>query len=67
MRTRILEEHCQSHAAHVRRNADGSFAIHHLEDHLRTVGDLVGEVSLPNSRLKRMVLTGDAYRVSHRP
>jgi len=26
--------------AHVRRNEDGSFAIHELEDHLRAVGDL---------------------------
>ena len=26
--------------AHVRRNDDGSFEIHHLEEHLRTVGDL---------------------------
>jgi hypothetical protein len=24
--------------AHVRRNDDGSFAVHHLEDHLRAVG-----------------------------
>lgn len=24
--------------AHVRRNDDGSFAIHELEDHLRAVG-----------------------------
>lgn len=29
--------------AHVRRNDDGSFAIHDLEEHLRTVGDLAGE------------------------
>ncbi|MGB4069970.1 MAG: CRISPR-associated endonuclease Cas3'' [Nitrospira sp.] len=29
--------------AHVRRNDDGSFAIHDLEDHLRAVGDLAGE------------------------
>lgn len=26
--------------AHVRRNDDGSFAIHHLEEHLRAVGDV---------------------------
>lgn len=25
--------------AHVRRNDDGSFAIHHLEEHLRAVGE----------------------------
>lgn len=29
--------------AHVRRNDDGSFVIHDLEDHLRSVGDLAGE------------------------
>lgn len=29
--------------AHVRRNDDGSFAIHELEDHLRAVRDLAGE------------------------
>lgn len=29
--------------AHVRRNDDGSFAIHDLEDHLRAVGELAGE------------------------
>lgn len=27
----------------VRRNEDGSFAIHHLEDHLRAVGELACE------------------------
>ena len=29
--------------AHVRRNEDGSFEIHQLEEHLRAVGDLAGE------------------------
>ena len=29
--------------AHVRRSADGSFEIHHLEEHLRGVADLAGE------------------------
>lgn len=29
--------------AHVRRNDDGSFVTHHLEDHLRAVGELAGE------------------------
>ncbi len=29
--------------AHVRRNDDGSFAIHHLDEHLRAVRDLAGE------------------------
>lgn len=29
--------------AHVRRNEDGSFPIHRLEDHLRAVGNLAGE------------------------
>lgn len=32
--------------AHVRRNDDGSFAIHELEEHLRAVGDLVQEFAL---------------------
>jgi CRISPR-associated endonuclease/helicase Cas3 len=29
--------------AHVRRNDDGSFADHELEEHLRAVADLAGE------------------------
>jgi len=29
--------------AHVRRNEDGSFAIHDLEEHLRTVGKFDNE------------------------
>jgi len=29
--------------AHVRRNEDGSFVIHDLEDHLRAVAGLAGE------------------------
>lgn len=29
--------------AHVRRNEDGSFIIHELEEHLRAAGDLTGE------------------------
>ena len=33
------EDHMPS-LAHVRRNDDGLFAIHDLEDHLRTVDDL---------------------------
>jgi hypothetical protein len=32
--------------AHVRRKEDGSFTIHHLEDHLRAVGDLAGRRDL---------------------
>ena len=32
--------------AHVRRNDDGSFEIHQLEDHLRAVGDRVSECVL---------------------
>lgn len=32
--------------AHVRRNDDGSFVIHHLEEHLRAVGDLAREFAL---------------------
>lgn len=31
--------------AHVRRNEDGSFAIHDLEEHLRAVSDLAGELA----------------------
>jgi len=33
----------EHYLAHVRRNEDGSFEIHHLEDHLRAVADLAGE------------------------
>ena len=33
----------KGYLAHVRRNEDGSFEIHHLEEHLRAVGDLAGE------------------------
>ena len=29
--------------AHVRRNEDGSFEIHQLEEHLRAVADIAGE------------------------
>lgn len=29
--------------AHVRRNEDGSFEIHHFEEHLRALADLAGE------------------------
>ena len=29
--------------AHVRRKEDGSFEIHHLEEHLRAVADLAGQ------------------------
>jgi hypothetical protein len=28
---------------HVRRSDDGSFEIHHLEEHLRAVADLTGQ------------------------
>lgn len=28
---------------HVQRSEDGSFEIHHLEEHLRAVGDLANE------------------------
>lgn len=31
-----------NYLAHVRRNHDGSFVIHQLEDHLRAVADLAG-------------------------
>jgi CRISPR-associated endonuclease/helicase Cas3 len=33
----------KQHLAHVRRNEDGSFEIHQLEEHLRAVGDLASE------------------------
>jgi CRISPR-associated endonuclease/helicase Cas3 len=33
----------EHYLAHVRRNEDGSFEIHHLEEHLRAVADLAGE------------------------
>lgn len=33
----------KKYLAHVRRNDDGSFAIHELEEHLRAVADLTGE------------------------
>jgi CRISPR-associated endonuclease/helicase Cas3 len=32
-----------TYLAHVRRNEDGSFAVHHLEEHLRAVGHLASE------------------------
>jgi hypothetical protein len=32
--------------AHVRRNDDGSFVVHELEEHLRAVGDRAGEFAL---------------------
>jgi hypothetical protein len=35
-----------AYLAHVRRNDDGSFAIHELEEHLRAVGDRVCECLL---------------------
>ena len=34
--------------AHVRRNEDGSFEIHQLEEHLRAVADLTGELRRPS-------------------
>jgi hypothetical protein len=37
MMNRVLDEHLKPYLAHVRRNEDGSFAIHGLEDHLRAV------------------------------
>lgn len=33
----------KQYLAHVRRNEDGSFEIHHLEEHLRAVADLGDE------------------------
>ncbi len=43
MRNRVVEECRKPSLAHVRRNDDGSFAIHDLEEQLRAVGDLAGE------------------------
>lgn len=43
MMKRILDEYLKPYLAHVRRNEDGSCAIHDLEEHLRAVGDLAGE------------------------
>lgn len=40
----VVEEHRTPALAHVRRNEDGSFAIHELEDRLCAVGDLAEEV-----------------------
>ncbi|MBM4259126.1 MAG: CRISPR-associated helicase Cas3' [Deltaproteobacteria bacterium] len=40
---RSPEDGCKPAIARVRRNDDGSFDIHHLEDHLRAVADLAGE------------------------
>lgn len=37
MMNRVVEECRKPALAHVRRNGDGSFAIHELEDHLRAV------------------------------
>jgi hypothetical protein len=39
----LLEDSGKPALAHVRRNDDGSFAVHELEDHLRAVGDLGAE------------------------
>ncbi len=41
--TTVAEASVKPSLAHVRRNDDGSFAIHELEDHLRAVADLAGE------------------------
>ena len=38
--TMIAPAPIKGHLAHVRRNEDESFEIHHLEEHLRAVGDL---------------------------
>lgn len=39
----LWEASMADYLAHVRRNDDGSFGIHELEEHLRAVGDLAGE------------------------
>lgn len=38
--TRTSSAPSARYLAHVRRSGDGSFEIHHLEEHLRAVGDL---------------------------
>jgi hypothetical protein len=43
MMHRVLEECLKPSLAHVRRNDDGSFAIHELEEQLCVVGNLAGE------------------------
>lgn len=43
--TTVAEASVKPSLAHVRRNDDGSFAIHELEDHLRAVGGHGEEVS----------------------
>jgi hypothetical protein len=40
------EASAPNYLAHVRRNDDGSFAIHHLEEHLCAVSDLATGVFL---------------------
>lgn len=38
--TTVAAASVKQYLAHVRRNEDGSFAIHDLEEHLRAVADL---------------------------
>lgn len=40
----------KQYLAHVRRNEDGLFAIHDLEDHLRAVGDRLRRAAGSDSR-----------------
>lgn len=48
--------------AHVRRNDDGSLAIHHLEDHLRALESLAGEFTSVIDSSDHIIL--DNYRCS---
>ncbi len=41
----------KQYLAHVRRNEDGSFAIHNLEEHLRAVADIAGKFAFTFNRL----------------
>lgn len=40
-----LRSSSSPYLAHVRRNDDGSFTMHDLEEHLRAVADLAGQFS----------------------
>lgn len=52
--------------AHVRRNEDGSFAIHHLEDQLRTVGG-EGDECVRVGQIDTMSYVTYSHRWSEQP
>jgi hypothetical protein len=56
MMNRLAEAKCKPALAHVRRNDDGSCAIHPLEDHVRAVGSKAAEVRKA-TRVRRGDLT----------